>query len=80
MTNLAKNFSSLSFLSDFFSSVEKIQALLVFSIEFVRLEKPNMLKCAVGKNCFKMCIGKNRKTEALVVRSAVSRFICPVTL
>ncbi|MFY7936544.1 MAG: hypothetical protein ACOVOQ_04140, partial [Flavobacterium sp.] len=34
-----------------FSSVGKIQALLVFGVGFVWLEKPNVLKCALVLGC-----------------------------
>ena len=40
------------------------------NVPFVRLAKIVFKKCAVGKN---------KKTEALAVRSAVGRFNCPVT-
>ena len=40
------------------------------NVPFVRMAKIVFKKCAVGKN---------KNTEALAVRSAVSRFNCPVT-
>ena len=42
--------------------------------------KPNVPFVRLAKIVFKKCaVEKNKNTEALAVRSAVSRFICSVT-